>query len=1098
MKELYRIFTTIILSGLILSCQEKEIFQEIQTDNSIGVYGDMIKVRLNAIAPDPFVVNTKAVDPDGKGVQTMTLFCFNEQGLFISTATAQIDPNPENSEAGGIFDAFIPNTTRVMHLVGNQNMTPFKEDDFRQKSEDEVMSVLEGSAGMIIYWARVEVPENVMELYKEGSSTGRSKADAILDWITIETNPDSETHNSTKGKNYPILMLRNQARVTVKSDGAPTDGDQWSGTYFKVTGFTVCNTQAFGTVAPYHSSNGFPTYECTTFDPTYGIAEWRNVSEVTLPANKEKFSDIMDVSTSKEVFVFETENSSADPVDIIIKGRNIIDGDEQMELYYKVNITDIDGGQIPVRRNHHYQVNIAGNLNYGSATFGEALSAPATNNIWLSISDEVKTVMNSEYQLTVDETSVVVNNNSITPTNKNLVLKFNVKAIGNGVTIQSNNLSVQWIDNEQQISNTHNPNLVIGGAVSFNETSGEGTITLALNNFSGDNETQEGTLLVKYGHLQRKIKVVIVNTQEFVPAWVSTEVYGTVTGDQESRENVTLMFTIPETCPDELLPLDVLISVNGLDIRSASGMVLPIVRKGEQGYGEDNGIGYKYKYTIAQKGIQRVYFENILSVGDGATETIKLEAENFEPLTKIMTFSDEDKYISVESMLDYDFSSSGSTTVSEKIYYILVPQKRYAPVTFSLKTLSGNNNAVGITTSDEFLLYSSNLDHYEDNDSRIQVIKDNFDCTFKPYTQDKWGTGGRIFGFYPRQNIPDGTFEIYMETNKAKSAEVVRIASNQPGREAVATEGAIYSGQTFRSVTFEMANYRPFRFAAQINNAGEYENDNNLESDQTPKEEVDSNIEFSYVPNQPISISFDITSFKAQDNKSINPFGTGFEIFIDAPSLILYPEDNPNIETQTVTMFEKNADGSIPSAPFAQKPKLEDLGNGKFVYRVDPNRIVEAGFWNNSVTKIEDGTTDVSQSGERKTIMFRTKDIVSSGDITISSNEEQVVYHSKTFKVHNTPISGTIKYKDGTEEKNIPQGQFVSFSRDYNGSRIGSMTVKENGNYELRLRKEYEFYWIIDPMTIMVSIGGKYYSAQIPDLNTLYKNRNIILNLVKE
>ena len=43
MKNIYRIFTTIILSGLILSCQEKEIFQEIQTDNNIGVFGDKIK-----------------------------------------------------------------------------------------------------------------------------------------------------------------------------------------------------------------------------------------------------------------------------------------------------------------------------------------------------------------------------------------------------------------------------------------------------------------------------------------------------------------------------------------------------------------------------------------------------------------------------------------------------------------------------------------------------------------------------------------------------------------------------------------------------------------------------------------------------------------------------------------------------------------------------------------------------------------------------------------------------------------------------------------------------------------------------------------------
>ena len=58
--------------------------------------------------------------------------------------------------------------------------------------------------------------------------------------------------------------------------------------------------------------------------------------------------------------------------------------------------------------------------------------------------------------------------------------------------------------------------------------------------------------------------------------------------------------------------------------------------------------------------------------------------------------------------------------------------------------------------------------------------------------------------------------QIYMETNKPKSAEVVRIASNQKGSPQVKDGSQEYDGMTFRSVTFELANYRPFRFAAQI------------------------------------------------------------------------------------------------------------------------------------------------------------------------------------------------------------------------------------------------------------------------------------------
>ncbi len=1110
-KRLFKITVILAAIATFLSCQREDFAPVLPNNNSdIGVFGDYIKLKLNVVAPDPIMVGTKAVDPDGKGVQTMTLFCFDEYGLFISTATASIEQNLNDIEAGGIFDAFIPNTTRIMHLVGNQNMTPFKEEDFRQKSEDEVMSILEGSAGMIIYWARIEVPQNVNELYTDDAgSSDRSLSQAILDWITIETNPATESHTvgsdgSSKtytGKNNPILLLRNQARVTVVSDGAQTDAKddkEWNGTYFNVTGFTVCNTQAFGTVAPYHTTYGFPTYKCGTYDPDYDVTpnsdtdnsnlHWIKEDYITLPDNKDKLSDIMDVSTSQEIFVFESENSSADPVDIIIKGSNVVNGVAQQEMYYKVNLTDDDGQQIILRRNHHYEINIIGKLNYGMASFAQALDAPATNNIWLSISDEVKSVQDNEFRLTVDKTSVALNADDIVA-NNTLQLSFKVEKVVSSAVLDANDLSISWVEDNQMVSSTLNPDLVIGSAVSF-DSNGNGTITLKLNQLNSNADKIEGTLLVKYGHLQRKIKVITFKTQKFIPAWISTEVYGEVSGDKESRENVTLIFTIPESCPVELFPLDVLVSVNDLDVRSEAGQILPIINRNEDGYGAtdfnndgiDDDYGYKYKFTVNSTGVQRLYLENILSATE--SKTITLEAENFEILQKVITFSAEKYKLEVRNMEWYDYTLSGSSSPAERINYILVPQKRYAPVIFDISALNGNNSGVDLTASDEFLLYSMNLDHYRDDDSRLSdAYKANFDCSFKPYSEELWGSGGRIFGFYPRQAISGGAFEIYMETNKAKSDEVVRIASNQAGSISVIDPSQTYSGQTFRSVTFELANFHPFRFAAQINDSGEYV------SDGTTVEEGISDIELTYLPNQKVAISFDITSFKGNDTKgtSVDPFGTGFEIYIDAPMLTLASGDNAAIEGKTVAMFEKNPDGTMPE-PVASKAKLEDLGDGRFVYRVDPDRDTERGFWNNSTVKIADAT-NANQAGERKTIIFKTKDIVSTGNITISSNSEQVVYYSKTFRISNTPVNGTIKY--GTT--NVPAGQFISFTRVYNGSRIGSVNVTENGNYELKLRKEYEFYWTNDPIKLTTSVGGKYYSATYNSIEELYNNPDILL-----
>jgi hypothetical protein len=109
--------------------------------------------------------------------------------------------------------------------------------------------------------------------------------------------------------------------------------------------------------------------------------------------------------------------------------------------------------------------------------------------------------------------------------------------------------------------------------------------------------------------------------------------------------------------------------------------------------------------------------------------------------------------------------------------------------------------------------------------------------------------------------------------------------------------------------------------------------------------------------------------------------------------------------------------------------------------------------------------------------------------------------------VSNDPINGRIGYVPVDENGNeldpitMPADQFVSFSRIYDDSRIGSLIVKayneanplENTYYDLRLRGEYEFNWENDPIRIQTQIGGEFYSTTIPDLKYLYNNTTILL-----
>jgi hypothetical protein len=97
-----------------------------------------------------------------------------------------------------------------------------------------------------------------------------------------------------------------------------------------------------------------------------------------------------------------------------------------------------------------------------------------------------------------------------------------------------------------------------------------------------------------------------------------------------------------------------------------------------------------------------------------------------------------------------------------------------------------------------------------------------------------------------------------------------------------------------------------------------------------------------------------------------------------------------------------------------------------------------------------------------------------------------VVYHSKSFNVSNRPIAGDITYgDDASNQTALPANQFVSFSLVKNGSRIGSMTITQNGKYELRLRKEYQFNWTGDKVELYTSIGNVYYRAEFADVSTL-------------
>ncbi len=1054
------------LAVLLVSCRKDDLLDPLSAARE-----GYVTLRFNADVPAMQEVLTRSVDPDGGGVQDMTLFCFDSYGLFITTASATVSTTNATT---GSFTAEVPENTRNIHFVANQNMTDFKEDQFRNRSESEVMALLEGSSGRMIYWGR----------------------------FVCDSENDASIADQIKTAGNSIIMLRNHAQVSVANPTyAAGEATETTNPWIDVSGFVAYNTNAFGTVAPYHPEKGFNF----TWD------EWQTDDFVTLPLKDAKMSDITDVTTATNQYIFESENRSDDPVSIIIRGKA---AGENAEKYYRIMLVDEKGEQILVRRNHHYKLNIAGPLSYGQETFEEALTAAATNNVWISISDDVNEVENQNYILSVAETYVVIDADEVGT--EKFQLKYTLTGKNGTQITNADKPEVTWIENSVARQ-------FIDNVFSIEDGVGNGTILLSLLPL-GDNEKLEGTLLVKHGQLQRKIRVITVKKQSFTPSWVGTALYNVLndTDPTQGRPHVTVMFTVPESCPEELFPMKVYISVNELDIRAESGMALSVVREGDKEWYSSGDIptepDYKYVCTVEKPGVQRVYFENILEQDAGYTGTLYIEAEHFETMTRTFAFTNHTRTITVEGLMEYSANTSdnsGEFADDEYVLYRLVPQKRGARVTFDLQLREkpkDNPDAhqegepVNAGQYVEFLLYSQNLNSLSETHSEII----DYDCEFDRYATDSdtwWRKnnpeGGRMMMFRPKveylqsngefvSQSGTGKYSVYMYTNKAKSDEVVRIASNLHSYPAIIStngdEQGYYNGNEYRSVTFELANYNPFRFGARVNYANTGWQGDADEPDRSGTDDIPEKItelSWTYQPDQQVDIAFDLTSFRGSDGQSVHPFkdeefeiyGSTFEIYIDAPML--------RIDEGRLSQY--NLDGD--------KLKAHPTIPGRFIYTASRDREEERKYGTDKALN-QDDTEGVDQSGERKVLPFVTNTAVSAGEIVISSDQEQVVFYSKTFRVTNSSITGTLKYKDDNgAEQVVPAGAFVAFERVSNNSRIGAVTVTADGQYELRLRKEYAFNWYTDQVQFHYELNGKVYHGHAGGgtLADLFNNTNITL-----
>ena len=147
MKKRILSVLTVLMGAMtvLLSCTEDD-FNQAQGDTPAGYMNISFKTDM----ADMQTVQVRAVDPDGIDVQNISLFCFNPYGLFIAAVDAA--PNRE-SATSGTFTANVPEETKIIHFLANQNPALYSDEDFVNKNEAETFSKTDDKANGLTDWS---------------------------------------------------------------------------------------------------------------------------------------------------------------------------------------------------------------------------------------------------------------------------------------------------------------------------------------------------------------------------------------------------------------------------------------------------------------------------------------------------------------------------------------------------------------------------------------------------------------------------------------------------------------------------------------------------------------------------------------------------------------------------------------------------------------------------------------------------------------------------------------------------------------------------------------------------------------------------------
>ena len=429
-----------------------------------------------------------------------------------------------------------------------------------------------------------------------------------------------------------VTLLRNYAKVTVQSNVSS----------FTVAGFDVYNFASKGTVATYNEK------ENGTFEP--------NDNEVLTLPRSVVYTDGSDSELNNaEKYLFESPNTSEHTTYVIIKnGKN--------SKYYKVHLLDANKRLYKIERNFNYIVNIKGFTDGagGASTIEEAKGNAPSNNLYAEILKESPIISDANgNRLEVDKLVHLFTSAG--------QLRVQADYYVNGTTKNNADMTIEVLEDD---------NAILSGTPSISN----GTITVGIKKVSSGQNT--AILRVSKGVLSREIRVIASELYTF-EAYTPSITY---TGRDAA---VDLSFTIPDTYPEELLPVRCKIHATSLYPVEPNKNMLIVY--------ENNT--YYYIYEAQSKGIQEVKFKSSLSE---QAELVTIENESFATASILVSYKKTSKTISGTLKKATGSESSANLSKGSRFTWILDDGTTGTGNignngSYSFNAIVGNSDVVSIT-----------------------------------------------------------------------------------------------------------------------------------------------------------------------------------------------------------------------------------------------------------------------------------------------------------------------------------------------------------------------------------------------------------------